>query len=726
MERFLQDVRFAARLLWKDRGFTLTTIATLALCLAANVSIFAIVNTVLLRPLPFPEPDHILTVYNAYPGAGVEVASNGVPDYYDRLRDMSVFEELAMYRSAGVTLGGQGQGEPERVTSMPVTPSFFRLLGTEPLRGRLFTEQEAEPGNERKVVLSYGLWQRKFGGQDDALGQQLRINGAPYTVVGVVPQGFRFINPDVQLWTPAAFTPADRADDRRHSNNWQQIGRLKAGRTIEQAQSQLDAINAANMKRFPQFREILTNAGFRTAAGVLQDDLVRESRRTLYLLWGGVTFVLIIGCVNVANLASIRATARIRELATRAALGASMRRLTRQLMTESVLLALVGGVAGILLGWWALNASEMLGFDQLPRGEEIALGGRVVMFALFLIVAVGVAVGLLPVLALRRTNIAQVVREEGRSGTASRGARVMRRVLVATQVACALVLLVGAGVLLASFQRVLAVDPGFRPDNLLTGAVSLPASRYPEMPVARTTLLRLLDRIRAVPGVTAVGATTMLPFSDSSNDSVILAEGYQMAPGESLVSPNNIVASPGYFEAMGIRLIEGRFFDARDVEGAQRAIMVDRRLARKFWNGQSALGKRMFFPGSGDDLLKPPPESEWFTVVGVVDDVRTAGLVEQGKDQRVGAYYMALPQREVRTVSLAIRTAQDPGSAIGAVRTAIREVDAELPLFDVRAMDERVAASLVDRRTPCCWPWASLSSRYFWQPLAFTACLRSK
>jgi predicted permease len=700
MERLLQDLRFASRLLWKDRGFSLTTVATLALCLAANVAIFAVVNAVLLRPLPFPEPDRILTLSNSYPGAGVDVASNGVPDYFDRLEQITVFEELAMYRSQGVTLGGAGQGDPERVTSMPVTPSFFRLLRVEALRGRLFTEEEAEPGNDRQVVLSHGLWQRRFGGRDDVLGQDLRLNGAPHTIVGIAPPDFRFINPNVQLWTPVAFTPEQRADDQRHSNNWQQMGRLKPGATLRQAQEQLHALNAANMERFPQWREILTNAGFHTRVAVLQDELVREARGTLYLLWGGVTLVLIIGCVNVANLASIRATGRVRELATRAALGASFTRLTRQLMTESVLLAIMAGVSGLLLGWGALGASGLLGFDQLPRGEQIALDGRSVLFAGALVLVVGISVALLPILTLRRTNLAQTVREEGRSGTPSRGVRAMRQVLVTSQVAFALILLVGAGLLLASFQRVLNVDPGFRPDNLLTGWVSLPAARYADMADVRAQMLRAVDRLRALPGVVAVGTTTTLPFGGGYSDSVILAEGYQMAPGESLISPNYIIAGDGFFETMGIRLVEGRLFDARDAEGAQRTIIVDRRLANKFWGGQSAVGKRMHRPGDPQDVMKPPPEDEWFTVVGVVAEVRLAGMVDSAEFQRAGAYYLPYHQHPTRTLGVAIRTSQEPSVVLSAVRAAITGIDPELPFYDVRTMADRMEQSLVDRRTP--------------------------
>jgi predicted permease len=684
MDRLLQDLRFATRLLAKDRGFTLTTVVTLALCLAANIAIFAIVNTVLLKPLPFPEPERILVINNAYPAAGVAISSNGVPDYFDRLQALTVVEELAMYRSAGFTLGGQAQGDPERVTSMVVTPSFFRLLRVQPQRGRLFVEQDSEPGQERKVVVSHGLWQRKLAGRQDVVGQDLRINGLQYSIVGIAPPGFRFVNPDVELWVPAVFPPEERADNRRHSNNWQQIARLKPGATRQQVQEQLNALNAANLDRFPQMREILINAGFHTRAAVLQEELVRESSRTLYLLWGGVTLVLIIGCVNVANLASIRATTRLRELATRAALGASATRLTRQLLTESVLLAAAGGILGVILGWWALGASEVLGFDQLPRGELIALDAGAGLFAGGLVLLVGIGVGLLPIITVRRMNLAQVVREEGRSGTSGRGARMTRRVLVTSQVALALILLVGAGLLLASFQRVLSVNPGFRPDNLLTGWLSLPASRYAEMPAVRTEMLRILDRVRAVPGLVAVGATTTLPFGGGYSDSVILAEGYQMAPGESLFSPNRIVVSDGYFEAMGIRIVEGRFFDARDVDGAQRVAIVDRRLAQKFWRDQSALGKRLYFPGSPDRLQTPPPESEWFTVVGVVEDVRLAGLVETSEFQRAGAYYFPYHQQPARTVSLSIRTNQEPQVAINSVRAAIAAIDPELPFYDVR------------------------------------------
>ena len=700
MERLLQDLRFALRLLWKDRGFTLTTVATLAVCVAANTSIFAVVNAVLLKPLPFPQPERLVTIFNSYPGAGAVRAANGVPDYYDRLAQTTAFDEIAMYRTAGVTLGGQGVGDVERVTSLQVTPSFFRLLHTQPYRGQVFTEQDADVGQPRKVVLGYGMWQRLFAGRDDAVGRDLRINGVLHTIIGVLPDGFRFIDPEVQLWTPTAFSAEERGDERRHSNSWQQIARLKRGASLEQAQSQIDAINAANLDRFPQLKQVLINAGFHTQVKSFHADLVASSRGTLYLLWGGVLSVLVIGCVNVANLASVRASGRVRELATRHALGASMQRLSRQILTESVLLSVLGGALGLALGWLALRLASPLALEQLPRGETIAIDGVSLAFVLGLVLAVGVVVGLIPVAALGRADLGQIVREEGRSGTASRGTRLVRRALVTSQVAFALVLLVGAGLLLASFQRVLAVNPGFGPDQVLTGSVSLPAARYADAVAIRSATTRVLERARAVPGVINAGVTTTMPMSGQHNDSVIFAEGYQPAPGESLISPSSVFVSPGYFEAMRTELRAGRVFDERDAADAPRTIIVDELLARKFWPGQDPIGRHMYFPDNVQNLMEPPPRDQWMTVVGVIEHVRLDGLIDGPGFRTVGAYYMPFDQGPSRNITLAVRTTQDPSAITSALRAELASVDPELPLYGVRTMQERVDRSLVDRRTP--------------------------
>ena len=370
MDRLLQDLRFGARLLWKDRNFSLTTIATLALCLAANIAIFAIVDGVLFKPLPFPEPDRLIRIFNKYPGAGVAISDNGVPDYYDRKLGMAALEEIGMFRQQGVTISGSGVSDAERIQSMVVTPSFFRVLKAQPVRGQLFTDANGEPGEDRVVVLTNGFWQRVFGGRDDAIGQDVRLGGVPYRVVGVLPPGFAFLNPEIQLFRPAAFTAQEKLDDARHSNNWQQFGRLQAGATLQQAQSQVESINAANLARFPQWREILANARFGTDVVDFQDNLIGERRSTLTMLWGGAIFVLLIGAVNVANLVLVRSTSRIRELATRHAMGATFGRLARQSLTESVVLAAAGGLAGLALGWWAIQAAPFFGFDLIALGLD--------------------------------------------------------------------------------------------------------------------------------------------------------------------------------------------------------------------------------------------------------------------------------------------------------------------------------------------------------------------
>ena len=701
MDRLLQDLRFGARLLWKDRSFSLTTIATLALCLAANVAIFAVVDGVLLKPLPFPEPDRLIRMFNLYPGAGVVAdGSNGVPDYFDRKRDMTALEETALFREAGVTLSGSGLSEAERIQAMLVTPSFFRVLGTQPLRGQLFSEAQGELGQERVVLLTHGFWQRVYGGTDAALGQDLRLGGEPYKIVGVLPPGFVFLNPDIQIFRPAVFTARELSDDSRHSNNWQQFARLKPGATIEQAQSQLDAINAANLDRFPAWREILKNAQFRSVVVDFQRHLIGQRRSTLTMLWGGAIFVLLIGCVNVANLVLVRSTSRLRELATRHAMGATFGRLSRQALTESTLLSIAGGLAGIGLGWWALRAAPFFGFDRLPSGIGLALDGRVIGFTLLLVALVGIGVGMIPVIAMRRANMAQIIREEGRSGTQGRGARLTRRVLVTSQVAFALMLLIGAGVLLASFDRVLNINPGFRAENVVAGTISLPASRYQSNDALLAATARILERIRSVPGVTGAGMTTTLPFGGSYSDSVILAEGYQMQPGESLISPSQVVASEGYFEAMGVTLVAGRFFTADDVEQRPRVLIIDQHLARRFWPNGDALGKRMYFPSDINNLLAKPKDEQMMTIVGIIEPMRLRGLVEPGGTSQTGAYYSALRQSPSRTLGLAVRTAQAPGLATNAVRREIAQIDPELPFYGVRNMDERLERSLMDRRTP--------------------------
>ena len=697
MDRLVQDFRFAARVLARDRAFTLTSMLTLAICIGANVAIFAIVNSVLLQPLPVPRSEQLLRMYNAYPGAGLaDGGSTGVPDYYDRLRETTAFQEQALYNTRGVTLAQEGS--PQRVIAMAATPSLLRMLKVQPVLGRIFSEEDGEVGKTSKVVLTHASWHELFGGRLDVIGRDLRINGESHEIVGVLPRGFGFLDPDVKLWLPIAFTAADRADDRRHSNNWSYVARLKDDATVEHARQQIDALNARNLDRFPHLKEILVNAKFHTVVVPLKDYLVREIRGTLYLLWAGVGFVLLIGVVNVTNLILVRSTARLKELATRHALGAGIGRIARQLLTESVMLVAMGGAVGLLVGWIALRALTAFNLDETPQGTTVVLDLSVLAFTLAVVATIGFLLGLFPAARLRGLNLSQAFREEGRSGTATRGSRAIGRLLVTAQVAFAFILLTGAGLLLASFQRILDIDPGFEPDRVLTGAVTPPAVRYKDDAQLTAFADRLLERVRSLPGVEAAGITSNIPLGSDFNDSVILAEGYVMAPGESLISPFSNRVSPGYFEAMRIPLKRGRLFGSSDDARAPRVVIIDERLAVRFFGSKDPIGRRLWQPDNAEELTRGPgATARFYTIVGVVGSVRTRALTER---EPVGAYYFPTAQDMIRTMTLVARSAIDPEQLTQSIRREIAALDPELPFYGARPMRARVDESLLSRRTP--------------------------
>ena len=421
----MSSLRHTVRLLLKDRSFTVTALLTLALCIGANTAIFSVVRSVVLRPLPVPEADRLVQVYNSYPNAGAERAGAAVPDYFDRLKAVPALEVQSVFRQSGATLGADKGAE--RLKTVVSSASFFRMLQVQPVIGTLFTENDEAEGAPRRVLLSHAMWQRRYAGDSSIVGREIRLNGNVTTVAGVLPADFKFLWNDVDVFLPAVFTAREKSDDGRHSNNWGMVGRLAPGASVEQVQQQLDALNAANDERFPQFKQILKDAGFHTVAANLQQDLVRDLRAVLYLLWGGVLLVLLIGVVNIANLVMVRASARNRELATRHAIGASLTRLRGQVLTETLLVALVGGVAGVVLGWWALSAVPLLGLDEIPRGHEIRMDLVSVGVALLLTVCVGLLIGLVPVVRLGRMNVNATLREEGRGGTVSRGTNLLRR-----------------------------------------------------------------------------------------------------------------------------------------------------------------------------------------------------------------------------------------------------------------------------------------------------------
>jgi len=694
VENLIRDVRHGVRFLLRDKGFAATVVLTLAICTAAYTATFAVVHSVLLRPLPVPNADAIVLMANLYPKAGAgDQDVSAVPDYYDRLRVVTALQEQAMFDQVGMTL--EVNGTAQQVPGMEVTPSFFKLVGIAPARGRTFTPEEGEIGNTHVVVLSHALSQQLYGGDPSALGRELRLDAIPFTIVGIMPRNFVFLYPEVHFWVPLAFTA--EAKTQYHSNCCVDIGRLKRGATIAQVQAQVNALNAVNLERFPEMKTFAINAGFYTKVDPLQHMLVKEVEGALYLLWGGAVFVLLIGGLNVANLALARWSVRGKEIATRLALGASRVQLARQLVVENVLLAGAGGIVGVLLGTEVLRAVAMIGLDRFPRAQEVRIDGTVILVALGLAVAVGVLVGLVPMASALKASLSQMLRDGGRTGTSGARTRRLRQGLVGAEIGLAFVLLAGSGLLLASFRRLLAVDPGFTTQGVVTASTSVVESRYRKNADLRNLMNRALDAIRRLPGVAAAGATTSIPFGNNFVDSVITAEGYVMQPGESFLSPHSLIVTPGFFQAMKIALIRGRTFDDRDNENAPPAVIVDQQLARHFWPHRDPIGQRMYTSADLQDPNRPGANTHWFRVVGVVRTVRLVDLA--GTESASGTYYFPYAQAPTRDYSFAIRSSAEGTAIVPALRTAMAQIDPELALSDVRTMEERATLSMSSRRT---------------------------
>jgi predicted permease len=700
----LRDVRFAMRSWTRQRSFTLTVLATLLVCLGGNSVIFSIVRSVLLKPLPLNGADRIVLVSNLYPGFGFASAGPGmvaasVPDYFDRQREIRSFAEQALYRRGSLTLGIADGAE--RVNTLRTTPSFYRLLGAASYIGRTFAEEDGETGQSTTVMLSYAFWQRRYGSDPSVVGRDIRLDGTPYRVVGILQRQFEYLWNDIDIWLPASFNADQKSDASRHSNNWVMIARLTPGASVHQAQREIDALNARNNDRLPQFSTVIRDGGYHTVVVRLQDELVRDVRATLYLLWGGALFVLLVGGVNLVNLFLMRSAGRWRELATRHAIGASVARVGRQVLTETIVLAVCGGAMGVVAGWWLLTFLTRLDVDVLPRNHEIGLDWPAAGGMMMLAAAVGLVTGLIPLMRLSRANLNDVLHDAGRGGTVAIAAGRLRRLLATAQVALAFMLLISAGLLLASFRAVLAIDPGFEPAAVLTASLNLPATAYRDNGALTQVVGRLLERTRAMPGVVAAGLTNTIPFGGIYNNAVILAEGGESKAEESVVAPHQVTATDGYFEAMRIPLKRGRYFDSRDTAASQPVVIVDERFAARFWPGRDAIGLRLSRPGNPTgilDLLTRGPETRYLTVVGIVANVQLTGLTP--KDPPVGAYYLPYPQQPSRSVVLAIRTGQDPETLVPSLRSSLTSIDRELPLFGVRTMEQRLDRSLVHRRLP--------------------------
>jgi len=682
----LQDLKFGLKLLWKEKAFTATALLTLALCIGANTAIFTVLNAVVLHPLSFPEPDRLVAMYNIYPGVGVtENGANGVPDYLDRKQMTDVFDSVCLVGDDGYSVGEAGS--PQRVNNEYVTPSYFRVLRASPMLGRAFTEDDAVLGKEKSVILSYGLWKEMFAKDPNILGKDLRLSSVPYKIIGVMPESFGGLDPKTKFWVPFAFKPEQTSDDARHSNSWNMFARLKPGVTVAQAQERIDALNKANLERFPKYRKLLEDARFGTKVIGMQDLLVRNVRPTLYLLQAAVAFVLLIGCVNVANLMLVRSNIRMKELAIRFSLGAGRWRLARQLLTESVTIAVLGGLLGLAVGSGGIELLGYLGAKDLPRGENMHMDGVVLAYSAALAVLTGLIFGSVPVFHLYRRDLNEVFRQVGRTGTTERGALWTRSALVVAQVSLAFVLLIGSALLTLSFARLLAVDPGFKPQNVLSAQFTLPDVRYKEDARARTFVTTLLESVRALPGVTSAGATTFLPFGGNNNSSVIMIDGYNRAPGENPPVPGWNTVDSDYFHAMGIPVLQGRAFAESDTADAQKVIVIDQFLAHKYWPKGDAIGARIRRGIENDQPL--------CTIIGVVGSVKTGNLAEQNP---VGHVYFHYKQFVPRGMHLVVRTNGENPQLTATIRRQILQADPEMPLFDIKTMPERVSRSVVSRR----------------------------
>jgi predicted permease len=687
----IRDLKYGIRSLIRGKGFAVAVILTLSACIGVNVTIFAIVNSVLLRPLPVPDSQDIVLMSNRYPKAGVGeqfISSSG--DYFDRREKVTALAEQADFRFSDETIDLNGTAEREK--TMTATPSLFNLLRVKPLLGSTFSTEDGEIGAEQKIILSYGLWQQIFGGNAAALGRAVRLDDRPFTVVGVMPQNFVFVDPEVQMWVPTAFTNEEKTV--HHNNNWYNIGRLKPGATIQQVQAQIDALNASNLETFPQFKELLVNAGFYTSVEPLQEMVVRDVRSVLHLLWSGSVFVLLIGVLNVASLSVARLTLRKKEFATRMALGAGRAQLLRQFLMENLLLATVSCVTGVMVGGLVLRIIAKTGLNHFPRASEVRIDSHVVWVAILMAIGASAMLGSLSVLGISSRGLHNFLRDGERAATAAK-ARSVREGLVVAQIGFAFALLVGAGLLLASFRQLMKVDPGYRTDNIVTASLSAPNNKYNTDPQRELLVRRSLEAVRGISGIASVGASTGVPLGGNYNNSVILAEGYVMKQGESVISPIRLSVTPGYLETMGIALVRGRYFQDSDDAHSPMVVIVDEKLASRFWHDRDPVGQKMYEPD--EKGLAVSDRTVRYTVVGVVRSVRLEDLSGRGNTE--GAYYFPYSQRTSNNYTIAVRTAGNSAAVVPAIRARIAAIDPEMPLLDLRSMIQREELSLSSRRT---------------------------
>jgi predicted permease len=688
----LNELRLAFRMLLKNPIFTLIAITTMALAIGANTAVFSLINGLLIRPLPYRAPEELVLLWETFPAQGLDRIPVSAPEYMDytkeiRSLDLAAFDYLDMNLTAG--------DMPERISGAVVTPSLFPLLGIEPIRGRVFAPEEFGEGNDGVVVISERLWQRRFNSDPSLVGKQLLLNGRALTVVGVMPAKFEFPLPlfnvqggtfgqRVDIWKPIAFSKDDLEQRSSRSNGV--IGRLKPGVTMAQASAELETVISSWRSRFPD--SYPRSSPFGASLYNLHDQVVGGMRGALWILLGAVGVVVLIACANLTTMLLARAGAREREFAIRVALGAGRARLLRQTLCESVLVALIGGFAGMLLAIWALDFLRAVGSQTVPRIAEAHLDWRVFLMTFLVSVGTGILFGIVPALSSAQPQLTEALKEGGRGSTTGVRRNRVRNTLVVVEVALALVLLVSASLLLKSFIRLQNVNPGFDPGNVLTMELSLPVTKYARDKPVSDFFVELIRRVQRLPGVEGAALTSILPLSGTNSDSSFAIEGRN--PLAEAVYPDEEVraVTADYFRVLKVPLIQGRFFDDRDTVDAPETVIVNQAFAKKWFPDQDAVGKRITF----SNPKKPDPK--WITIVGVVGDMRHRGLEVEPKPE----YYMPHSQNSYRGMILAVRSKQDPRSLTATIRNEIRQLDPELPVANVRTMENITSDSIAPRR----------------------------
>ena len=686
-----QDLRYAGRMLLYRPGFTLIAVLTLALGIGANTALFSVINSVLLRPLPYAQADRLVLLWGNFQKLKMAHVPAKAAEFLDYQARNQSFEQVAAYSLRNLTLTGLAQPEPVRTAH--VSANLLPLVGARALLGRLIQAAEAAPNRAPVVVLSYGFWQRALGGAQDVLGRTLMLDGVSHTVVGVMPAGFQFPHEDlpgsgrVELWTPLTFTP-EQISERRGPYYLRVVARLKPGVTVTQAQADLDGIARWMEEQHPGYRgPNNVDGGWRVQVVPLLEELVGKSSRALWILFAAVGLVLLIACANVANLLLARATTRQKELAIRGALGASRAAIIRQLLVESLLLAGLGSAAGLLLAWWGVQLLMWLKPEALPRVGELGLDWRVLAFTAVLALLTGLLFGLAPAWQASQLDLQQMLKEGG--ATAGGGRRsTLRNLLVVGEVALALVLLIGAGLLINSFLRLQRVNPGVQAERILTASLTLSNTKY-QTAAQRTAFFQdLLHRVATLPGVEAASGSSRLPLSGPALIDPIAIEGRPLELD--LKRPSGAgwqAIMPNHFRVLGLPLLRGRDFQERDNAEAPRVAIVNESAARAFWPNEDALGKRI-------TLGMPRPENPWATIIGIVKD-----MPQHAVDSKPGPdFYFPFLQRSDRALHLLMRTANNPNDSIEAIRQQVGALDKEQPVTAFKTLDEVIAATTAPRR----------------------------